>query len=131
MSMKKFVLIIIFPLVLSFFLSGCFSIRWQIKEVTFRVYGIQEDSDYYIAIVGAKIEISGKVYTTPSSTTTVSKTVYTNSKGEVTVNLQPGTYTIKISKDGYTSVTESIVIYTLQTSGGAYNFYLSEENNTQ
>ncbi len=130
--MKKNRLILLSLLLfIGIFLSGCSGLRWQIKEVTFRVYGIQEDSEYYLALAGAKIEISGKVYITPTTTTTVSKTVYTNSNGEIKVNLQPGTYTIKVSKDGYTSVTEAIVIYTLQTSGGAYNFYLAEESTSQ
>ncbi len=131
MERKKIIIFLFLFLISIIFLNGCSLLRWQIKEVTFRVYAIQEDSEYYIPLAGAKIEITGKVYTTPSSTTTVSKTVYTNSNGEVAVNLQPGNYTLTISKDGYASVTESIVIYTLQTSGGSYNFYLSEESSTQ
>ena len=130
MNMKKIVIWIAFIFIL-ITLSGCSIIRWQVKQVTFRVYIIQEDSEYYLPAVGAKIDISGSVYTTPTSTTSVSKTVYTNSNGEVTVNLQPGTYTLTISKAGYTSVQETITIYTLQTSGGAYNFYITEEETIQ
>lgn len=130
MNMKKIVIWIAFIFIL-ITLSGCSIIRWQVKQVTFRVYIIQEDSEYYLPAVGAKIDISGSVYTTPTSTTSVSKTVYTNSNGEVTVNLQPGTYTLTISKAGYTSVQETITIYTLQTSGGAYNFYITEEGTIQ
>ncbi|HID15475.1 MAG TPA: carboxypeptidase regulatory-like domain-containing protein [Candidatus Atribacteria bacterium] len=130
MNMTKIVIWIAFIFIL-ITLSGCSIIRWQVKQVTFRVYIIQEDSEYYLPAVGAKIDISGSVYTTPTSTTSVSKTVYTNSNGEVTVNLQPGTYTLTISKAGYTSVQETITIYTLQTSGGAYNFYITEEETIQ
>ena len=130
MNMKKIVIWIAFIFIL-ITLSGCSIIRWQVKQVTFRVYIIQEDSEYYLPAVGAKIDISGSVYTTPTSTTSVSKTVYTNSNGEVTVNLQPGIYTLTISKTGYTSVQETITIYTLQTSGGAYNFYITEEETIQ
>ncbi len=127
---KKIVLLLLFLYIGSFGM-GCNVLRWQIKEVTFRVYAIQEDSEYYIPLVGAKIAISGTVYTAPSTTTSVSETVYTNYSGEVVVNLQPGTYTITVSKDGYGTVTQSIVLYTLQTSGGSYNFYLSEESTQQ
>ena len=127
---KKIVLLLLF-LYIGNFGMGCNALRWQIKEVTFRVYAIQEDSEYYIPLVGAKIAISGTVYTAPSTTTSVSETVYTNYSGEVAVNLQPGTYTITVSKDGYGTVTQSIVLYTLQTSGGSYNFYLSEESTQQ
>ncbi len=131
MCMKKKIVLLLLFLYIGSFGMGCNVLRWQIKEVTFRVYAIQEDSEYYIPLVGAKIAISGTVYTAPSTTTSVSETVYTNYNGEVVVNLQPGTYTITVSKDGYGTVTQSIVLYTLQTSGGSYNFYLSEESTQQ
>ncbi len=131
MCMKKIIVLLLLFLYIGSFGMGCNVLRWQIKEVTFRVYAIQEDSEYYIPLVGAKIAISGTVYTAPSTTTSVSETVYTNYNGEVVVNLQPGTYTITVSKDGYGTVTQSIVLYTLQTSGGSYNFYLSEESTQQ
>ncbi len=131
MCMKKIIVLLLLFLYIGSFGMGCSVLRWQIKEVTFRVYAIQEDSEYYIPLVGAKIAISGTVYTAPSTTTSVSETVYTNYNGEVVVNLQPGTYTITVSKDGYGTVTQSIVLYTLQTSGGSYNFYLSEESTQQ
>ena len=131
MCMKKIIVLLLLFLYIGSFGMGCNVLRWQIKEVTFRVYAIQEDSEYYIPLVGAKIAISGTVYTAPSTTTSVSETVYTNYSGEVVVNLQPGTYTITVSKDGYGTVTQSIVLYTLQTSGGSYNFYLSEESTQQ
>ncbi len=129
--MKKKIILLLLFLYIGSFSTGCNALRWQIKEVTFRVYAIQEDSEYYIPLVGAKIAISGTVYTAPSTTTSVSETVYTNYNGEVIVNLQPGKYTITVSKDGYGTVTQSIVLYTLQTSGGSYNFYLSEESTQQ
>ena len=107
-----FFILVFLPL----FLAGCSGIRWQMKETVFLVYEeLYSTEGTVLPISGAQVLVSGEGF---------SGEKYTDSAGRVVFQLAPGTYTVDISKDGYSTIRDSITIYTLELTPGIYPYGL-------
>lgn len=92
---------------------GC-GVRWQIKDTWVYVYE-ESVQGVTVPLSGALVSLSGEKYTGIK---------YTDGEGKVLFQVPPGTYVIQVSKSGYTPVTETITIYTLELTPGRYYYVL-------
>lgn len=111
--MRKFLVWIGVFIILGFLMAGC-GVRWQIKDTWIYVY---ENSSQGVTLPlrGALVSVAGEGYT---------GTRYTNEDGKALFQIPPGTYTVQVSKSGYTTVTDTIAIYTLELTPGRYYYVL-------
>ncbi|MGQ9746915.1 MAG: PEGA domain-containing protein [Candidatus Caldatribacteriaceae bacterium] len=114
MAKRLFVLGAVILLVVIFL--GC-GVRWQIKDTWVYVYG-ESVQGVTVPLPGALVSLSGEQYTGIK---------YTNGEGKVLFQIPPGTYLIQVSKSGYTTVTETITIYTLELTPGRYYYVLQPQ----
>jgi len=107
-----FFILVFLPL----FLAGCSGIRWQMKETVF--FGLRRTLFY------RRNSASHFWSSSASVGRGFFREKYTDSTGRVVFQLAPGTYTVDISKDGYSTIRDSITIYTLELTPGIYPYGL-------